>query len=453
MDRDARWVLPIVLLAMGVGCGGADRRPDVLLITVDTLRADYLGSYGFDEATSPWTDALAAEGVLFERAIAASPATAPSHASIMTARYPRQHSVGHSNGGTRLEGVTLAEIFREAGWETAAFVGNLVLERRTGFDRGFDHYDDEFDRRERNRAYYERVAEATTGRALAWLKEHSDAPRFVWVHYQDPHGPYDPPGEDRDRFDLAPWPGDTALEVVPGLDGRGGIPEYQAIEGLTLPREYRARYAGEIHYADRWIGRLVAEFRSDARDPIVLLTADHGESLGEHGRYFVHFFTSTPENAHVPFVLVAPGLAPGRRTETVSHVDVMPTLLELAGLEGPDDMRGLALGPFLRDGRQLPERDVYCDAGHEVSIYRDRYFVRVLDTSEASASETPRRLNGPPRISAFPWPAGPSPAALGRFAEIGPEALAYFASRPQEIRAPDLDAETRARLRALGYAP
>ncbi len=143
--------------------------PDVLLVTVDTLRADFVHSYGFEAETTPNIDALAARGVLFETAIAASTATVPSHASIMTSRYVREHSVGPFNGATRLEGAaTLAEAFRAAGYETAAFVSNVVLKARTGLDRGFDLYDDELPVGETNRgSYFERVAGDTVERAVA----------------------------------------------------------------------------------------------------------------------------------------------------------------------------------------------------------------------------------------------------------------------------------------------
>jgi arylsulfatase A-like enzyme len=164
--------------------------PNVLLVTVDTLRAGHLSSYGFALETSPHIDALAAESALFERAVAASSSTAPSHASILTSRSVPEHSIGHLNGETRPEGLsTLAEVLREAGYATGAFVSNFML----GFDRGFDHYDDTLPDSEPNRPLiFERRVDATTARALAWLGERN-GPFFLWVHYQDPHGPYDLP--------------------------------------------------------------------------------------------------------------------------------------------------------------------------------------------------------------------------------------------------------------------
>jgi arylsulfatase A-like enzyme len=160
-----------VILGLQFACapGPEPPRPDVLLITIDTLRADYVHAYGFAEQNTPAIDALADRGVLFENAIAAATLTAPAHASIMTSRYVHEHSIGSRNGDTRLEGLpTLAERFADAGYETAAFVSNVVLRRRIGLDRGFGVYDDELPSSEGNREFYfERLAEATATRALA----------------------------------------------------------------------------------------------------------------------------------------------------------------------------------------------------------------------------------------------------------------------------------------------
>jgi arylsulfatase A-like enzyme len=371
----------VSLLALGAAAAnGGERRPDVLLITVDTLRADYLSVYGFLHQTSPHIAALAERGVVFERAIASSGATVPSHASIFTSRYVRGHSVGYANGRTALVGLpTLAESFRDAGYSTAAFVSNIMLRRVSGLDRGFDHYDDELPDFERNRAIPERVAEQTTERVLAWIGRQSEVPEFLWVHYQDPHGPYTPPEELANRFDV---PADRYEKRLPVLDhnlGLDGIPAYQAIVGLDLPSQYKGRYAGEIFHADASIGRLLEAVRSRRPGTIVLLTSDHGESFGENSRYLVHGYTTTPDVAHVPFILEAPGIEPGRRREPVSHVDVMPTLLELAGVPIPEAAAGTALGPHLRAEREpLPERWVYCDIGRELSAYRSDHFVRLL---------------------------------------------------------------------------
>ncbi len=444
------------LCMVAAGCSERidDGRPSVLLITIDTLRADHLHSYGLPLENSPNLDALAAQGVLFERAIAAASATGPSHASIMTARYPREHTIGHGNGSTRLErDPTLAEIFSDAGYRTAAFVGNLVLERRTGFDRGFEHYDDEFDRHERNRKSYERIAENTTARALGWLREVGDEPWFLWVHYQDPHGPYSPPKEYQGRFNVAPEPDEAPLPDLEGNTDKGGIPAYQKLEGLTRLSEYRSRYIDEIFYTDLWIGKLLAAVDARPRRPIVMLTADHGESMGEHDRYFVHFWTTTPENVHVPMILRAPGITPDRRSRIVSHVDILPTLVELAGLEAPAHSRGVALGPFLRQRRPLPERIVFADAGHEITAYRSRWFVRVLATPPGDSPPTPALPKFPAKGIGYSWRNNLEWTVMRGEIELADEVKSYMQTRNITVPAPLIDPDTRERLRALGYEP
>ncbi len=218
----------------------------VLLITIDTLRADFVHAYGFGRENTPALDALAARGVLFERAIAAASLTAPAHASIMTSRYAREHSIGTLNGETRLEGLpTLAEHFRDHGYATAAFVSNVVLRRRIGLDAGFDVYDQEMQAGELNRrAYVERKAEGTVGAAIRWLDGLAAAdatPYFLWVHVQDPHGPYVPPEPFRGRLGDVPIPYTKPLPVLEHFAGRAGNPSNQALEREGDPADYVGR--------------------------------------------------------------------------------------------------------------------------------------------------------------------------------------------------------------------
>ena len=411
---------------------------NVLLVTVDTLRADHLSSYGFELPTSPHIDALAAQGALFERAVAASSSTAPSHASILTSLYPRQHSIGYRNGDTRLEGAaTLAELLRARGYATGAFVGNVVLRRRTGLDRGFESYDDQLPAPEANRPLvFERRARDTTERALAWL-ERAEDPFFLWVHYQDPHGPYDPPDGYSDGFAAIREPDEEPLPRLESSLAYGGIPAYQALPGLTRASEYRARYADEIRYTDHWIGELLAAPR--LRDAIVVLTADHGESLGERGRYFMHGTTTLPPEAHVPLIVRAPGIAPGRLGTTVSHVDIVPTILELAGVPAPEGLRGLALGPALRGEARLPERIVYCDMGLEAAAYGDGVLL------QAGVAES----------AWLDWQGGRTVPASGSDPALSERLAAalssYVASAVPMVEAEPPGAEETERLRALGY--
>ncbi len=413
-------------------------------MTVDTLRADFLGAYGFAAETSPHLDALARESVVFERALAASSRTAPSHASILTSRWVRRHSVGWGNGSTRLSGIpTLAERFREAGYETAAFVGNVTLKKRVGLDAGFDLYDDELPDAEVNRRrIFERVAERTAARALAWLAREGEEPRFLWVHFQDPHGPYTPPPAHA-GLELGDALPDRELPALAGNRGRHGIPAYQVLGDLRRLARYAERYAGEIRYFDAWLGRLLAGFDARPRPGVVLLTADHGESFGEEGWYLSHGHRTSPDQAWVPFLLRAPGLEPGRHAEPVHHVDVMPTLLELAGLPAPEGIDGVALGPALREGR-LPRRVLFTDVGTEVGAYRDRAFFRVR---LPESGEAPSR----PAVERFVWSAGTRPRPGAPDPGLEEALLAYARLRPETLPAGPLDLRSLERLEALGY--
>jgi arylsulfatase len=429
--------------------------PDVLLVTVDTLRADQLGVYGSKLGASPSLDALAAGSVVFERAVAAASVTAPAHASIMTSRWVREHSIGWLNGATQLvDSPTLAQLFRDSGYETAGFVGNLMLQRRLGFHRGFDVFDDELPAPERNRPFtFERIAEQTAQRALAWLARPRQAPVFLWVHLQDPHGPYEPPAEYADRFAQPRAPSEAPLEVLENDYGLSGIPAYQALPGLLHPSDYIQRYSGEIAYADHWLGRLLEAFDALPRGPgIVLFTADHGESMGESYRYFAHGHTTTPEVAHVPLLLRAPGLAPGRRPEVVSHVDVLPTLLELARLPLPQRASGIALGPYLRTGRPLPDRLVFCDVGRELSAYRRDAFVRVRGTG--GAWQAPGQDAGEASLSwsMYAWDEDQRWSRLPLDPALKPAVRDYARHAEPMAEAPSIEVRDLDRLRALGYA-
>jgi arylsulfatase A-like enzyme len=443
MSPSARRLTLLGLLA-AILLSGCDAppvsRPDVLLITIDTLRADFVHAYGFSSETTPNMDALAARGVLFENAIAASTATVPAHASIMTSRYVREHSVGSLNGSTRLAGVTtLAESFRSAGYDTAAFVSSFVLKARTGLDRGFDVYDDVLPSAEANRGIYsERTADDTAGRALAWLAQPRDRPFFLWVHLQDPHGPYTPPGDWAHVVDEVPLRTDRELPVLRLNRGRGGIPDYQALDGIRRGPRYAGLYAGEIAFTDHWVGELLAAV--EGGDVVIALTADHGESLDEDGFFFQHGHTTTPEQARVPLILAAPGIAPRRISGVASHVDIFPTLLELAGLEELEVASGVSLVPALRAEARVPDRVVLSDVGHELSAYDATGYVtvKILGDGHLDWQRFERKEGGWIKSAQSPLPS---------------VVRAYVASEVAPAPAYAMTDEDRERLRALGYLP
>jgi len=435
-----------------VGCAPERAQRDVLLVTIDTLRPDFLEPYGFAQPSSPRIAELAAEGVLFENAIAAGSLTAPAHASIMTGRYVRQHSVGSLNGETRLADTpTLAEQFERAGYSTAAFISNVVLRRRVGLDRGFGIYDDDLPEGELNRpAYFERTADATAERALAWLGDRRDGPVFMWLHLQDPHGPYTPPDETRGRIEDVPLRVKQALEVLDSNTGRAGIPAYQALPGHTHPGEYAARYAEEVLFADRFVGEVVDAMRArrEGEPPIVLLTADHGESMGELGWFFQHGQSATPDLARVPFVLVAPGAAPRRERAWVSHVDVAPTLLELAGLGELEGATGTSLAGLVEQGRPLDDRVVFCDTEGETAAYFEGGIVRAIDGatfSRPAAASGPVRFEGLREKAPGVW--RPMPVD----ARVQAVLVDYLTEAVPVVAAEAMQPEHVEQLRALGY--
>ncbi|MEE2673862.1 MAG: sulfatase [Myxococcota bacterium] len=433
--------MSLLAAILQLGCSPRSvSQPDLLLITIDTLRADFVHSYGFSREITPNMDALAAQGVLFETAIAASTVTVPAHASIMSSRYVREHSVGYENGATRLAGVTtLAESLRAAGYDTAGFVSNVVLKTRTGLDRGFDVYDDRLSSGELNRPdYFERSADATVGRALAWLAQPRERPFFLWVHLQDPHGPYAPPPDWADVAEEIPLRVDRELPVLRWNRGRGGIPAYQALDGIRRAPQYAGLYAGEIAFTDHWVGKLVAAVDRD--QAVIALTADHGESLDEDGFFFQHGHTTTPEQVLVPLIFVASGIAPGRIEGVASHVDIAPTLLELAGLAVPEAASGISLVPVLRGEAPLPDRAVLSDIGHELSAYDSKGYltVKVLDPDPPDWQRFERVEGGWRKSAASPLP---------------PAIRDYLSSAVAHVPAHAMSDEDVERLRALGYLP
>lgn len=284
-----------------------DPRPSVLLVTLDTTRADHLGCYGYASATTPNLDALAAAGTRFERATSSCPLTIPSHSSIMTGRFPPSHGV-RDNGDFVLPdtAVTLAERFQAAGYATAAFTSAFPTHRRWGFAQGFDIYQDPLPRDPSVQDWRDqRTADQVIDDVAAQLP-HLEGPVFMWVHLFDAHWPYDPP------------------------------PPY---EGMHPGRPYD----GEIAFADSQVGRLLGLLREARPDPIVVVTADHGEGLGDGGE-MTHGFLLHDGTLHVPMILAGRGVPGGQvRSEPVSHVDIAPTLLGLAGLPLHDALQGRSL--------------------------------------------------------------------------------------------------------------
>jgi arylsulfatase len=349
-------VLAAFLALLALACSGARSAvpPAVILITCDTLRADRLGAYGYPRDVSPNLDAFAREAVVFERAYATAPHTNPALSSLFTSRMPDE--IGVAGGNRTLmppEIVTLAELLRANGIETAAVVSNWALRRAAtelgdaGLAQGFDHYDDRMGSSDGLRpGHFERLADQTTDDAIAWLegRRGSDTPFFLWVHYQDPHGPYAPPEEIAALFKDSP-PEGKRLRFGRSHSGRGQIPAYQIIPGENRSQVYLNRYDGEIRFFDREVGRLLDWLRREGlyQESLILFTADHGESLGEHDYWFSHEEHVFHEAVHVPLMVRFPAGTPHPPgSALVGHLDVLPTVLEFFGLPAAP-VRGTSL--------------------------------------------------------------------------------------------------------------
>jgi arylsulfatase A-like enzyme len=452
-----RLALAAVLLA---GCGGASRdpRPDLLLVSVDTLRPDRLACYGGEPDVGRALCRIAERGTRFVWAVSTSPSTAPSVASILTSRYPGQHGVSRSAVSFLAEdAVSVAELLREAGYATAAFVCNPVLDRLRNLGQGFDLYDDSMTHREPDQPKRtDREARAATEAALAWLRD-AEPPWFLWIHYQDPHGPYAPPGAPEPSHDDGKG---RVLPVLSDHSGHEGIPAYQAVPNLFTVGAYQRRYLDEIRHLDAQLERLIDAVDARGRPVGILLTADHGEAFGEDGYYFAHGHSVGLDQIRVPLLWRAPEIgAAGVIRSPVSTLDVAPTLLAAAGLEAPAAFRG----------RPLPAADAPDDAPARPLFAEHRLRAAVLVGSAYYARDR-RPLDGPvlDRISGGKLhPMVPRTARLGAEGRLPAyesagdagagaleELLAEFLSagdRRVEPSTGPLSPETRERLEALGY--
>ena len=320
MRRVAAWLTASSLIAMG--CGGPPPPRLLLLITVDTLRAEELGVYGSTRGLTPNLDRFAADASVFSLAYAPSSFTLPSVAGLLTGRYPEELGIRNNESGLPDDVPTLASELGSRGWQTAGVVGNWVLRRESGIARGFDRFDDRFPQQETVRRWPERSAEATTDAALELLEGCTQVPSvrcFVWVHYQDPHGPYDPPGDGRERLLPAERRAeDGTRSLLAGEDhrGEGVIPRYQFMQDRHEVAWYRAGYRAEVQYVDQQVGRLFDAVASGGLGDraVIVFAADHGESLGEHDVWFAHGSRLTDEQVRVPLLVRIPGRAPAQVT-------------------------------------------------------------------------------------------------------------------------------------------
>ncbi len=393
-----------------------------ILISVDTLRADRIGCYGYRDVETPTMDLFAARGIKFEQCIAPTPLTLPSHTSLLTGTYPAFHGV-RDNGGFLVppELVNMAELFKSRGYQTSAFVAAYVLDSKWGLNKGFDYYFDRFDLSKYKTislGNVQRRGEEVIDEVLAWMDGNGEKQFFTWIHLYDPHTPYDPPPPFRERYRDRP-------------------------------------YVGEIAYTDYQLGRLwhYLEERGLTEKTILIFTSDHGESLGEHEES-THGFFIYQGAVHVPLIVVTPfeELQGRTRSAVVSLVDVMPSMLEMAGIAFPPQNQGKSfVSLFFNDARRRKHfaySETYYPRFHfgwsELKGIHDGRFKLIMAPTpelydlEIDPGETDNLTSSHPK-------------EFRRLQSLAEKFIHETSQNAFELDYRQMDEETRQKLAALGY--
>lgn len=397
-------------------CGTGARFParGVVIVTLDTTRADRVSPYGLMDSPMPALERLARDGVVFDRALSVAPLTLPAHASLFTGLLPLRHGVrDNADAALAPQYATLAELLRTRGYRTGAFVGSVVLNGDRGLARGFEAYGEVSGKQTDGRPLLQRRGDEVVSEAIRWLDRLDGEPFFLWVHLFDPHRPYDPP---------EPYAAHSA-----------------------------DAYVGEIRFADAQIGRLIdaLETRRLLDGTTMVVAGDHGESLGEHDErdHGVSLYESV---LRVPLIVSTPGVQPRRVPDVVRLIDVMPTVLDLAGIV-PPAVDGLSLRDLMYGRREPREREAYAESvlypqrlgRHSLRALRDRRFTFI----DAPEPELYDLLTDPFEARNL---AGDRPqmvaAMRGRIAEL-------TRGDPRRRTPPPVDVpiDVRERLAALGY--
>jgi arylsulfatase A-like enzyme len=447
----------------------------VILILVDTLRADHLSYAGYRRDTSPTVDRLAREGVVFERVIAQATRTSPNMASLLTGTGPATHGLVAAQSRLDQDLVTWGEILAGHGYGTAGILGNPNMGHRFEFTQGMQHVDE---------AFSEPAFDAGVlfPRGLAWLAERGRDPYFLWIHAIDPHSPYAAPGPARDRYQADETHRAGPSDALPLTESRfGGVyPEARLPEARSLS-DYVARYDAEIRFFDEALAAFLSGLDVEGGvPPLIVFTSDHGESLGEHDYFFSHGNFTHDATARVPLVFHHPRLPAGLRVpRMVRTIDVLPTVLELLGFDVPPSVEGRSLVPLIAGGSLDPEPAVIF-AGFpervEAAVRDERYklIARPLHaglfdrwtTARLRAWPSPRRtspLQGPRyELHLYDLAADPGETAnlYGQLPDVEralrSRLLAYVdnhrgSATNRRVADQELSDEMREQLRALGY--
>jgi len=431
------------------------RKLNLLLITVDTLRADHMSLYGYERRTTPHLERWLGGGRIFDRAYATETSTTPSVVSILTGLLPQRHRVRLLYQKIPAQTLTLARLLDRAGYETAAVVSNVVLtDEASGLGSHFHYYDDFVDEKEPYRRIFERRASRTTDAAIKWLRNFRppEKPHFLWVHYNDPHGPYHPPADRPIDF----------THHLPKIIDIMRVPDYQREPGLTDGLEYVDLYDEEVAYTDREIGRLLEEYATLGllEGTLVVFAADHGETMMEHERWFTHAYHVYEPLVHVPFAIVGKGVVPGRVKTPVSLVDLVPTVIEMLGLAIAGGFDGRSVG------RRFEASPVFAEATYgggrqwRCAVVGEKKWLIAVRQEDGEVMEKMEYKIGEEAggVVSRAWDAA-SPVG-GKLIELArgdpdPGGWPRQFERGQRLSAPkvapDVDEETLEKLRRLGY--
>ncbi len=430
-SRDFRLFMRLITIPLIFSCiilgnmkdspEATNRNFNLLIITIDTLRADHVGIYGYKKIKTKNIDFLGKNGVLFSQAFCHVPLTLPSHCSLFTGTLPIFHGV--RDNGYRLPSfnLTLAEILKEKGYKTAAFVGAFPLDSRFGLDKGFDVYDDLYGSKNivRDLSFIERKAEEVNKKAMEWLVQNQNNKFFVWIHYFDPHTPYEPPS--------------------------------------PFKKEYAGReYDGEIAYTDYIIGELLKKLNqlNLIEETLIILTSDHGEGLGDHNEktHGIFVYDST---LRVPLIFHSPKILPKGRTvsDQVGLIDIMPTVLDLMGFEKNPDVQGKSFKTTLFKNKPSPHEYCYFES---VAAMMDRNWAPLqgIRTEEWKYIDAPipelYDLKKDPEEENNIIDSNPRIAQRLR-KELQKAIKDYSSPRSSHIFQTEIDEETREKLMSLGY--
>ena len=363
--------------APGSGGAGKGKRPNIIVLTVDTLRADHMALYGYHRNTMPAIGAFAETAVVFDQAVVSRGNTRASYVSMLTGMHLFRHGVYNNRWMLHEDFTTLPEVLKSAGYHTAGFVSNFVLVGElSACDQGFDVYDDRLEERELNRPNYERSAGGTLKAILEWLESDPPQPFFLFTNFIDPHGPYLPPKRFRSLYKT---PKERILN-------RKQITGYQYVEGSLNYYDYVDRYDAEVRYVDEALGQLIETLKSKGLwdDSLVIFLSDHGESLGEHKVLFEHQYNLFEETVRVPLAIRLPPGPDGREAVTPKRVsslgspmDLMPTILDYLDISFKDRIDGESLLPFL-SGDKVSDRIMFHEyPNHCIPVSNpDTYAVR-----------------------------------------------------------------------------